>query len=79
MHNMCVYFNNIGSLCTDILRNGNGLFALLLSRAAKRSAAKRSRAKHAPWKACHRFHERTQRTLLCDPLPKAYFLNVDSE
>ena len=31
---------------------------------------------------CHHFHERTQRTLFCDPLPplpKAYFLNVDSE
>ena len=28
---------------------------------------------------CHHFHERTQRTLFCDPLPKAYFENVDSK
>ena len=36
-----VYFNNIGSICTDRLRHGNGLSALLLlTRAAKSSAAK---------------------------------------
>ena len=36
-----VYFNNIGSICTDSLRHGNGLSALLLlTRAAKSSAAK---------------------------------------
>ena len=28
---------------------------------------------------CHHFHERTQRTLFGDPLPKAYFENVDLE
>ena len=38
-----VYFNNIGSICTDSLRHGNGLSALLLlTRAAKSSAAKSS-------------------------------------
>ena len=41
-----VYFNNIGSICTDSLRHGNGLSALLLlSRAAKSSAAKSSASK----------------------------------
>ena len=41
-----VYFNNIGSLCTDSLRHGNGLSALLLlTRAAKSSAAKSSASK----------------------------------
>ena len=41
-----VYFNNIGSICTDSLRHGNGLSALLLlTRAAKSSAAKSSAAK----------------------------------
>ena len=41
-----VFFNNIGSICTDSLRHGNGLCALLLlTRAAKSSAAKSSAAK----------------------------------
>ena len=41
-----VYFNNIGSICTDSLRHGNGLSALLLlTRAAKSSAAKGSASK----------------------------------
>ena len=46
MHSPRVYFNNIGSICTDILRHGNGLSALLLlTRAAKSSAAKSSGSK----------------------------------
>ena len=46
MHNPRVYFNNIGSICTDRLRHGNGLSALLLlTRAAKSSAAKSSASK----------------------------------
>ena len=46
MHSTRVYFNNIGSICTDSLRQGNGLSALqLLTRAAKSSAAKSSAAK----------------------------------
>ena len=41
-----VYFNNIGSICTDSLPHGNGLSALLLlTRAAKSSAAKSSASK----------------------------------
>ena len=41
-----VYFNNIGSICSDSLRHGNGLSALLLlTRAAKSSAAKSSASK----------------------------------
>ena len=41
-----VYFNNIESICTDSLRHGNGLSALLLlTRAAKSSAAKSSASK----------------------------------
>ena len=41
-----VYFNNIGSICTDSLRHGNGLSVLLLlTRAAKISAAKSSASK----------------------------------
>ena len=41
-----VYFNNIGSICTDGLRHGNGLSALiLLTRATKSSAAKSSASK----------------------------------
>ena len=41
-----VYFNNIGSICTNSLRHGNGLSALLLlTRAAKSSAAKSSASK----------------------------------
>ena len=41
MHSPRVYFDNIGSICTDSLRHGNGLSALLLlTRAAKSSAAK---------------------------------------
>ena len=41
-----VYFNNIGSICTDSLSHGNGLSALLLlTRAAKSSAAKSSASK----------------------------------
>ena len=41
-----VYFNKIGSICTDSLRHGNGLSALLLlTRAAKSSAAKSSASK----------------------------------
>ena len=46
MHCPRVYFCNIGSICTDSLRHGNGLSALLLlTRAAKSSAAKSSAAK----------------------------------
>ena len=46
MHSPRVYFNNIGSICTDSMRHGNGLSALLLlTRAAKSSAAKSSAAK----------------------------------
>ena len=46
MHSPRVYFNNTGSICTDSLRHGNGLSALLLlTRAAKSSAAKSSAAK----------------------------------
>ena len=46
MHSPRVYFNNIGSICTDSPRHGNGLSALLLlTRAAKSSAAKNSAAK----------------------------------
>ena len=30
MHSPRVYLNNIGSICTDNLRHGNGLSALLL-------------------------------------------------
>ena len=30
MHSPRVYFNNIGSKCTESLRHGNGLSALLL-------------------------------------------------
>ena len=46
MHSPRVYFNNIGPICTDSLRHGNGLSApLLLTRAAKSSAAKISAAK----------------------------------
>ena len=41
-----LYFNNIGSICTDSLRHGNGLSVLLLlTRAAKSSAAKSSASK----------------------------------
>ena len=41
-----VYFNNIGSICTDSLRHGNGLSELLLlTRAAKSSAATNSASK----------------------------------
>ena len=41
-----VYFNNIGSICTDSLRHGNGLSSLLLlTRAAKSCAAKSSASK----------------------------------
>ena len=41
-----VYFNNIGSICTDSLRRGNGLSTLLLlTRAAKSSATKNSASK----------------------------------
>ena len=37
MHSSRLYFNNIGSICTDSLRHGNGLSALLLLiRAAKK-------------------------------------------
>ena len=47
-----IYFNNIGSICTDSLRHGNGLSALLLlTRAAKVARLKAARLKHAPWKA----------------------------
>ena len=46
MYSTRVYFNSIGSICTDSLRHGNGLSALLLlTRAAKSSAAKSSAAK----------------------------------
>ena len=46
MHSPRIYINNIGSICTDSLRHGNGLSALLLfTRAAKSSAAKSSAAK----------------------------------
>ena len=46
MHSPRVYFNNIGYICTDSLRHGNGLSALLLlTRAAKSSAAKSSASK----------------------------------
>ena len=46
MHSPRVYFNNMGSICTDSLRHGNGLSALLLlTRAAKSSAAKSSASK----------------------------------
>ena len=46
MHSPRVYVNNIGSICTDSLRHGNGLSALLLlTRAAKSSAAKSSASK----------------------------------
>ena len=46
MHSPREYFNNIGSICTDSLRHGNGLSALvLLTRAAKSSAAKINAAK----------------------------------
>ena len=46
MHSTRIYFNNIGSVCTDSQRHGNGLSALLLlTRAAKSSAAKSSAAK----------------------------------
>ena len=52
MHSPRVYFNNIGSICTDSLRHGNGLSALLLlTRAAKSRAEKAAPLKHAPWKA----------------------------
>ena len=41
-----LYFNNIGPTCTDSLRRGNGLSALLLlTRAPKSSAAKNQRGK----------------------------------
>ena len=41
-----VYFNNLGSICADSLRHGNGFSALLLlTRAAKSSAAKSSASK----------------------------------
>ena len=47
MHSPRLYFNNIGPICTDSLRHGNGLSALLLlTRAAKSSAAKISAAKN---------------------------------
>ena len=46
MHRPRAYVNNIGSICTDSLRHGNGLSAvLLLTRAAKSNAAKSSAAK----------------------------------
>ena len=46
MHSPGVYSNNIRSICTDGLRHGNGLSALLLlARAAKSSAAKSSATK----------------------------------
>ena len=46
MHSPRVYFNNIGYICTDSLRLGNGLSALLLlTRAAKSSPAKSSATK----------------------------------
>ena len=46
MQSLRVYFNNIGSICTDSLRHGNGLSALLLlTRAPKSSAAKSSASK----------------------------------
>ena len=58
MHSPRVYFNNIGSLCTDSLRHGNGLSALLLlTRAAKTSAAKSSAAKTRSMESGLSFHE----------------------
>ena len=46
MQSSRVYFNNIGSICTDSLHHGNGLSALLLlTRAAKSSADKSSASK----------------------------------
>ena len=46
MHSPRVYFNNVGSLCTESLRHGNGLSALiLLTHAAKSSAEKSSATK----------------------------------
>ena len=46
MHSPSVYFNKVGSICTESLRHGNGLSALLiLTRAAKSSAVKSSAAK----------------------------------
>ena len=49
MHSPRAYCNNIGSICTDSLRHGNGLSALLLlTRAAKSSAAKKRAKAH-----CH--------------------------
>ena len=46
MHSPRVYFNNIGSICTDSLRHGNGLSALLLlTCVAKSSAAESSASK----------------------------------
>ena len=52
MHSPRVYFNNIGPICTDSVLHGNGLSVLLLlTRAAKSSAAQIRAEKHAPWKA----------------------------
>ena len=46
MHSPSKYFNNIGSICTDSMRHGNGLYALLLlTRPAKSSAAQISAEK----------------------------------
>ena len=46
MHSPRVYSNNVGAICKDSLRHGNGLSALLLlTRAAKSSAAQIGAAK----------------------------------
>ena len=42
--------NNTGSICTDSLRHGNGLSALLTAQ-QKVALQKAARLKHAPWKA----------------------------
>ena len=64
-----LYFNNIGSICTDSLRHGNGLSALLLlTRAAKtRSMESGLYTERLPADATTRALLRLERTmnLLC--------------
>ena len=45
MHIPRVYFNNIGLICTDSLRHGNGLSALLLLTCAAKSMARQKAAR----------------------------------
>ena len=63
-----MHFNNIGRICTDSLRHGNGLSAMLLfTRAAKSSAAKisteKTRSKESGLTSQQLFAPRTKHNL----------------